>query len=131
MKALIVEDDFTSRLLLQSFLARYGECHSAVDGKSAVEAFQAAIDNGSPYDLVCMDILMPVMLGTEAIRQMRALEKERGIVAPSGVKTVIITVVKDPKEVIRSLKGLCDGYLFKPIDTAELLALLTYLGLVE
>lgn len=36
MKTLIVEDDFTSRLFLQTFLARYGKCHIAVNGKQAV-----------------------------------------------------------------------------------------------
>ena len=40
MKTLIVEDDFTSRLFLQTFLSRYGECHIAVNGKEAVEAFR-------------------------------------------------------------------------------------------
>jgi two-component system chemotaxis response regulator CheY len=38
MRTLIVEDDFTSRLLLQTFLSRYGECHVAINGKEAVEA---------------------------------------------------------------------------------------------
>ena len=42
MRTLIVEDDFASRLLLQTFLSRYGECHIAVNGKEAVAAFRAA-----------------------------------------------------------------------------------------
>ena len=46
MRTLIVEDDFTSRLLLQSFLSQYGECHIAVNGKEAVEAFRAAQESG-------------------------------------------------------------------------------------
>jgi hypothetical protein len=33
LKSLIVEDDFTSRLLLQTFLARYGQCHIATNGR--------------------------------------------------------------------------------------------------
>jgi two-component system, chemotaxis family, chemotaxis protein CheY len=40
MRTLIVEDDSTSRLLLQTFLSRYGECHVAMNGKEAVEAFR-------------------------------------------------------------------------------------------
>ena len=46
MRTLIVEDDFTSRLLLQSFLSPYGECHIAVNGKEAVAAFRAAQESG-------------------------------------------------------------------------------------
>ena len=131
MKTLIVEDDFTSRLLLQTFLSRYGECHLAVNGKEAVEAFRMALDNGSPYNLICMDILMPEMDGTEAVKQVRGLEEARGILSTYGVKIIMTTAVSDMKEVIRSFEGLCDAYLIKPIDTAELLRHLESFRLVK
>jgi two-component system, chemotaxis family, chemotaxis protein CheY len=131
MKTLVVEDDFTSRLLLQTFLTRYGECHLAVNGKEAVAAFQMAIDHRSPYDLICMDILMPEMDGREAAKQVRALEEARGIISTRGVKISMTTGVNDMKEVIRSFQTLCDAYIFKPIDTGELLRHLQSFRLVE
>ena len=131
MKTLIVEDDFTSRLFLQTFLSRYGECHIAVNGVEAVEAFRAAAGNGSSYDLICMDIMMPEMDGQEALGQIRALEEARGVRPPHGVKIVMTTALKEMKEVFRSFNALCDAYLAKPIDTAELLARLRSLGLTE
>jgi two-component system chemotaxis response regulator CheY len=131
MKTLIVEDDFTSRLFLQTFLSRYGDCHMAVNGKEAVEAFQMATDNGSPYHLICMDIMMPEMDGQEAVRQVRALEEARGVLSPRGVKIVMTTAVNDMKEVFRSFQALCDAYLVKPINTAELLSQLRSLRLIE
>jgi two-component system chemotaxis response regulator CheY len=131
MKTLVVEDDFTSRLLLQTFLTRYGECHLAVNGKEAVAAFQMAIDHRSPYDLICMDILMPEMDGSEAAKQVRALEEARGIISTRGVKIFMTTGVNDMKEVIRSFQTLCDAYIFKPIDTGELLRHLQSFRLVE
>jgi two-component system chemotaxis response regulator CheY len=121
MRALIVEDDFTSRLLLQTFLSRYGECHIAVTGTEAVSAFRLATDCGTPYDLICMDIMMPEMDGKEAMRQMRALEAERGVLSTSGAKIVMTTSLTDPKDVCESFRELCDSYLFKPIDTGKLL----------
>jgi two-component system chemotaxis response regulator CheY len=130
MKTLIVEDDFTSRLLLQSFLALYGECHIAVNGKEAVDAFRLAADCGSPYDLVCMDILMPEMDGNEAVKQVRALEEERGVLSSRGAKIVMTSAVTDPREVCESFKGLCDYYLFKPIDAGRLLGYLKEMRLV-
>ena len=42
MRILIVEDDFTSRMLLQKILAPYGECSAAADGEEAIRAFGAA-----------------------------------------------------------------------------------------
>jgi len=43
MKTLIVEDDFTSRFLLQNFLAPYGECHAAVNGREALDALMGSL----------------------------------------------------------------------------------------
>jgi two-component system chemotaxis response regulator CheY len=44
MKTLVVEDEPTSRLMLQSVLSLYGECHSAVNGDGALEAFRMAVE---------------------------------------------------------------------------------------
>ena len=121
MKTLIVEDDFTSRLVLQTFLSRYGECHIAVNGKEAVDAFRSALASHHGYDLMCVDIMMPEMGGKEAIRQIRAEEEAHGTLSTSGVKIIMTTAVQDMKEVIQCFKELCDAYLMKPIDLADLL----------
>ena len=131
MKTLIVEDDFTNRLLLQTLLARYGECHIAVNGKESVEAFRLATVNAVPYDLVCMDILMPEMDGKEAVKQLRALEEQYGVLPSRTAKIIMTTAVTDVKEVVRSFKEMCDAYLFKPIDAAELLRQLKAFELIN
>jgi two-component system chemotaxis response regulator CheY len=122
MRTLIVEDDFTSRILLQSFLSQYGECHIAVNGKEAVAAFQSAKQNGQAYDLICMDIMMPEMDGQEAVKEIRALEEAGGTLSAHGVRIIMTTALDDVKNVVQSFKSLCDAYLFKPIDTGKLLA---------
>ena len=71
MKSLVAEDDATNRKLLQTFLSRYGVCGIAVDGKEAVNEVRAARQNRQSYDLVCMDLRMPLMDGQEAIRENR------------------------------------------------------------
>jgi len=131
MLTLIVEDDFTSRLLLQTFLARYGDCHVAVNGAEAVEAFRMAKDCGRSYNLICMDIMMPEMDGQTAVKEIRALEEAEGTLSSSGVKIVMITALDDVKNVVESFKVLCDAYLFKPIDTVKLLGQLKSLRLVS
>ncbi len=130
MKTLIVEDDFTSRLLLLTYLSRYGECHIAVNGDEAVAAFRIALEAGSPYKLICMDILMPGMDGKEAVRQVRAMEEARGVTSTNGVKIIMTTSLNDVNEVMKSFKELCDAYLFKPVDTGKLLAELREFRLV-
>jgi two-component system chemotaxis response regulator CheY len=130
MRTLIVEDDFTSRLLLQTCLDRFGECHVAENGKQAVEEFRRSKQNGPAYDLICMDIMMPEMDGKEAVRQIRAVEEAGGTLSTTGVKIVMVTALDDMKSVFSSFKALCDAYLFKPIDTDQLLGHLKSLGLI-
>ena len=130
MKTLIFEDDFTSRLLLQTFLARYGECHIAVNGKEAVRAFAVASENGSPYDLICMDIMLPEMDGKEALKRLRSIEEERGIFSTKGAKVIMTTAATEMKDIVSSFQDLCDAYLFKPIDTGKLLEHVRTFGLL-
>jgi two-component system, chemotaxis family, chemotaxis protein CheY len=124
MKVLIVEDDFTSRLLLQKLLSPYGEGHIAVNGTEAVSAFREALEASQPYDLVCLDIMMPEKDGHEALKEMRALEETRGIVSTRGAKIIMTTALGDIKSVTSAYDEMCDGYLVKPIDKAKLIALL-------
>ena len=130
MRTLIVEDDFTSRLLLQSLLGRYGECHIAVNGREAVDTFRRAWESGQPYDLICMDIMMPEMDGQSAVREIRACEEARGMLSTQGVKIIMTTALDDVKNVVESFKLLCDAYVFKPIDTGNLLDHLRFLRLI-
>ena len=130
MHTLIVEDDLTSRLLLQAFLSRYGECHVAVNGKEAIEAFRMSKQSGRAYDLICMDIMMPEKDGKAALLEIRALEEAGGTLSSSGVKVIMITALDDVKNVVASFHALCDAYVFKPVDTAQLLGHLKALALV-
>ena len=131
LRILLAEDDFACRLLLQTFLTRYGECHSAVNGKEAVEAFRISMEQEHPYDMICMDIMMPEMDGREAVRRIRAIEEDHGILSTSGVKVIMTTTVEDVKEVILCFKELCDAYLMKPIDLAELVGQMKRYQLIQ
>ncbi len=130
MRTLIAEDDFTSRLLMQTFLSRYGECHVAINGKEAVEAFRESQRAGTKYDLICMDIMMAEMDGQAAVREIRALEEAKGTLSTNGAKIIMVTALDDVKNVVKSFKLLCDAYLFKPVDTAQLLGHLKTLTLI-
>ena len=131
MKTLIVEDDFTSRLLLQEILKRFGELHIAVNGKEAVAAVRAAMDAGTPYDLICLDIMMPEMDGKEALEQIRGMEEARGIGFSHGATIFMTTALDRLKDVIQAFYGLCDAYLCKPIEKAKLLHELQTFRLIE
>ncbi len=130
MKTLIVEDDFTSRLLLQELLKGYGEVHVAVNGKEAVAAVEKALTEGVPYSLICLDIMMPEMDGQQALTEIRKLEEQRGTISTEGMKIIMTTALDDVKSVSAAYEQLCDGYLVKPIDKTKLTAQLKELHLV-
>lgn len=129
MKSLVAEDDATSRALLQTFLSRYGACDVVGDGQEAVDAVRSARENRRKYDLVCMDLRMPVMDGQEAIREIRRQEAAMGIFS-RVVRIVVTTAVGNDATVAEALECGCDGYLLKPIDTGVLLERLRSLLLV-
>ena len=130
MKTLIVEDDFTSRLLLQELLKSYGPSHIAVNGKEAVEAVRIALEAKEHYDLICLDIMMPVMDGQQALREIRNIEEAQGVFSSDGAKIVMTTALGDLKNVIAAYKSLCDAYVSKPIRKAKLLEELRKLKLI-
>lgn len=129
MKILIAEDDFTSRLLLQELLKHLGVTHVAINGKEAVAAAGAALESGAPYDLICLDVMMPEMDGQEALRRIRDREVAKGILSTAGAKILMTTALGDPANVIKSFSNLCDGYLVKPINKQALRQRLKEIGI--
>lgn len=129
MKALIVEDDFTSRFLLQEILKEFGTSHVAVNGKEAVQAVELAQKSGEQYKLICMDIMMPEMDGQTAVKEIREIEERNGILSTYGAKIIMTTTLNDMKNVFTAYSNLCDGYLTKPIDKKRLIQELQKLGL--
>lgn len=131
MKCLIVEDDFAARRLLQRYLSSYGDCDIAVDGNEAVVALKDALDEEFPYELICLDIMMPNMDGHEALKAIRQIESERGISCLDGVKVIMTTACGDSKNVMNSFREGCEAYIVKPVEKYKLLEEIEKLGLIE
>ena len=130
MRALIVEDDFTNRRLMQVYLRPFGESDVAVDGQEALHAFRLATEAARPYHLICLDIMMPVLDGQTVLKHIRAAEAQHGILLGSGVKVIVTTVLSDVHNVMNAFQQQCDGYLVKPIERAKLLRMLEDLQLI-
>lgn len=130
LHTLIVEDDFVSRRVLQAILAPFGPCEVAVNGREAVQAFRLALADERPYDLVCLDIMMPEMDGRQVLREIRRLEEERRVGGREGVKVVMTTALGDFDTIMGSFRDQCEAYLVKPIHKVELLNTVRGLGLI-
>lgn len=131
MKILIVEDDFVSRKLLTYILNKYGICHVAVNGKEAVEAFEQANHENEPYDLICLDIMMPEMDGYEVLHRIRTFEESRNLWGSDGVKIIMTTAKSMPQDIISAFNAGCEAYVVKPIQKDELISEIKKLGLLQ
>jgi two-component system chemotaxis response regulator CheY len=131
MRILIAEDDLSSRLLLRKMLEPFGSCDVAVNGKEAVDAFRMAHDSGQPFDLVCLDIMMPEMDGQAALKLIRAQESDAHCLPSRAVKIVMTTALHDLENVTQAYRELCDGYLTKPLSRPKLVAMLKELDLLK
>lgn len=130
MRALIAEDEFVGRKLLSTFLAPLFVIDVAVTGKEAVEAFKLAYEEGNPYKLILMDIMMPEQDGLSALEEIRVFEKEKGVTA--HCKVIMTTALDDPKTVIRSFHDVeASGFIVKPVEREKLYAELEKIGLMN
>lgn len=114
-RVLVVDDSLAARAHLRSLLERQGlevaECERAEDGIAA-----AARES---FACVLLDVLMPGMDGLEACRRIKA-----GARNGSPQPVVMLTSKSSPFDRVRGKMAGCDSYLTKPVDAAELHAVL-------
>jgi two-component system chemotaxis response regulator CheY len=125
MRILIVEDESISRKVLHKLISRSFSCDTACNGKVALQAFEIAMRNNKPYDLIFLDIMMPEMDGHECLAAIRRIEKEKQVKPGEETKVVIVSALSDQKNICQAFfKGNAVCYLKKPVIREELMALL-------
>ncbi|MBK1670269.1 hypothetical protein CKO28_19775 [Rhodovibrio sodomensis] len=124
-RLLLAEDVEANRTILVGMLTALGaEVEAAADGAEALDAVKTA--GASPYDLVLMDMHMPVMDGCSAVRAIRRLPE------PAS-QTLIVALTADAMTENRDqyqVAGL-DGFLNKPIEWRKLVDLAEALGVAN
>lgn len=130
MRALIAEDEFVGRKLLSTFLSPLFKVDIVVNGQEAIDAYKMAIEEGSPYEVILMDIMMPEVDGIAALGKIRKFEKDNGIAKPA--KAIMTTALDDAKTVIRSFHDVeASAYIVKPVVREKLYDELEKLGLLQ
>lgn len=130
MKILIAEDDATSRMFMQKYLSRYGECDEAINGIEAINMVAAAIKSGEYYDLICLDVMMPKVDGIKALMNIRELEQKY---SKTGIRLskIIITSALNDTSTVEEVNDLgCHAYAWKPIDIQNFDEILKSLELI-
>ena len=114
-RALVAEDDPVNALLAARHLQRLGaEVTTVADGAAALRAWDAALA-GQPFDVVLLDLRMPVLDGVGAARAIRAAEGE-----DPRVRLLAVTADNDPARQTAARAAGFDDVLAKPVDLGQL-----------
>jgi two-component system, chemotaxis family, chemotaxis protein CheY len=120
-RILVVDDQENARKIIERLFVKYGHVDLAESGEQALMMFASALKDDWPYDLVCLDIIMPGLLGGDkALRGIRAHEGRVGVVNP--VPVVMISTI-DPRG-LPELIDVCgaDDYITKPFNREQIQA---------
>jgi signal transduction histidine kinase/DNA-binding response OmpR family regulator len=114
IKILLVDDNPDNRLLVKAYLKKLPyQIDEAENGREAVDKFCK-----SDYDLVLMDVQMPIMDGHEATRAIRSWESASGI---SNTPIISLTAHAIKEEIDKCMAAGCDTHLSKPVKKAALI----------
>jgi two-component system cell cycle response regulator DivK len=117
LRVLVVEDEPTNREVAEGILSSLGhEVFLATNGR---EALDTCNDDDAGFDLILMDVLMPVMDGFETTRHLRELAKTR------EVPIICVSAKSSGGDERSGLAAGCDFYLSKPYRARQLLNVIT------
>ncbi len=89
------------------------------------------MEDGEPYHLICLDIMLPKLDGQAVLKEIRRIEEERGIFGLSGTKIIMTTALGDAGNIMTAFRSQCEGYIQKPITRDKLEAMMRELALLE
>jgi signal transduction histidine kinase/CheY-like chemotaxis protein len=116
---LLVDDNEINLKIIATYIQKL-PCRykTACNGLEAVERYQEAYEEGTPFDVIVMDVSMPVMDGFEATREIRAFERQKGAEKPSRIIALTgLTSAKSQEEALASGVNL---FLTKPLQLKKL-----------
>ncbi len=132
MRILIAEDEKVSATLLHEVLLNWASVDVARDGLEAFELYKKAYDDRKIYDVICLDIMMPHLSGQQVLEKIRDFERTHDVGGHDMVPVIMTTALSDEKNVMKAfLKGVCDGYVVKPMTTEKVRNELLRLKLIE
>lgn len=130
LKILVAEDDEANRKFLTKLLAKFGEVTIVGDGFQAVKSYMQALDEREPYQLVCLDVMMPKIDGYKALDAIRELEGKYALIAGERAKIIMISALDEGGFDEELAGNQYDCYMSKPIDILEFEMNLKRMGMI-
>jgi CheY-like chemotaxis protein len=120
---LVVEDNAVNRKLLGAFLTKYG-CHNVYYAENGALAVKAVEGRPEGFDVIFMDLSMPVMDGFIATREIRRIERERPLDSTTLAYIVALTGLASDRDEDQALAAGVNMFITKPVRFDKLSAVL-------
>lgn len=130
IKTLVIDDELVIRKLINIMIGDFCDCTFAADGSKGYEIFKKALEDEEPFELITLDIEMPIMNGHETLEVIRKLEKSHHIDGLDGVKVVMSTSLEDSEHVFSAFRGGCEAYVPKTQIEDKLIEEIKKLGII-
>ena len=117
MRILIVDDNMLFRMISSEVFSSFGNCETAKDGIEAMSMFENAIINNMGYDLVCLDVVLPIYSGFRILEEIRDYEKANKI---ERTKVVMMSGMDDSNTINKALNEGADYFFVKPLNKKEI-----------
>ena len=131
MKTLVIDDEEANRNFLHIILKSFGPCDLVASGQEAIDAFTIAHLDNEPYDLVCLDIMMPEMDGQKVLKHLRELEQTWKLSMKQASTIIMVSALDTEQSVLEAFyQGGCTAYVAKPFTKGAFLKKLHSLRLI-
>ncbi|CAK0765010.1 hypothetical protein CCP3SC5AM1_30036 [Gammaproteobacteria bacterium] len=121
LKILIVDDELIHQTLMRKMVDSYGSCDIADNGKIALRMFNDAHNCQIPYDMITLDIMMPIMDGQQTLKMIRRRERELGITPDREVIIFMVSSMDGDHVLDAFFSGHCTDYIKKPYSQETIL----------
>lgn len=114
---------------MELFLKPYGESVSASNGKEALEIHLKSLEEGDPFDVIYLDMVMPDITGIDVLASLRESESQKGKV--DGTPVIMLTGETDISHINMAKSFGITEYILKPVEEERVIQGLERLDLIK
>jgi two-component system chemotaxis response regulator CheY len=130
MKALVVDEDFINRRVLQLILNEYGRCDSADSSRVMLSMVEDALKRKRPYGLIVLNAIKQDDW-INLLSEIKKVEKGFSVYGKDGARIMVISPDTDKNTIIKAYRNQCDAFITKPAKKRELKNALLSMGITE
>jgi two-component system chemotaxis response regulator CheY len=118
MKIAVIDDVAMNIRILTNAAKEFGEVHGFQEVTAGLDAIRVAFMEGKPFDVLFLDVMMPVMDGIAVLPVVRKMAVTYGMAG--RMKVVMVTARNEQEVVRRAIRAGASGYILKPFDTGRI-----------